>query len=32
MAVFTNVSAKETKYVGRQKSINIFLTAVNHSN
>lgn len=27
-----NVVAEETKYIGRQKRINIFLTAANHFN
>lgn len=31
MAVFIILAAKETKYVGRQKNIRIFLTTVNHS-
>lgn len=29
MAVFINIAAEETKYIGRQKCINVFLTVPN---
>lgn len=32
MAVFINIAAEETKYIGRQKCINVFLTVAKHSN